>query len=505
MNSIACLDAGTSDPRRAAPFTLRTRFHLREPLGQGGMGIVYRAYDTELAGDVALKTLTQLVPADVFQLKREFRSLADIRHPNLITLFELFADGRNCFFTMELIVGANLIAHLRRPSHSARFDERRYRSCARQLALAIARVHEADKLHRDIKPSNVLVTQAGRLVLLDFGLAVPIPQEGKPMEAGLLAGTPGYMAPEQLRGESLTPAADWYGFGATLFEVATGCLPFDHPVKAIAARPGDVPRARAHLPDFPEDLEQLIVELLAPAAKDRPDGCEVLRRLEPRSSVAPVRLVPPAPTSRPELFSRTSPELATLQAAFDETQRGSQAIARVHGPADAGKTALVRSFADALTRSGAAVLRSRCHPQESVPFNALDGVVDDLSHLLHSQGYNYCAALSRRDCEAVKLVFPVLGRLESSDGSVASRGLTGVEALRRATRALKELLFWVADRQPLVVWIDDAQWGDESSGALLTELLSPPRSPKMLLLLTYRDEDAPASAFLRSLATGEDG
>jgi predicted ATPase len=126
-----------------------------------------------------------------------------------------------------------------------------------------------------------------------------------------------------------------------------------------------------------------------------------------------------------------------------------------------------------------------------VPFNALDGVVDDLSHLLHSQGYNYCAALSRRDCEAVKLVFPVLGRLESSDGSVASRGLTGVEALRRATRALKELLLWVADRQPLVVWIDDAQWGDESSGALL--------------LLTYRDEDAPASAFLRSLAAGEDG
>ncbi len=157
-----------------APSTT-SRFVLRDALGRGGMGVVYRAYDAELGLDVALKALNDLGSEGRSWLKAEFRSLAGIVHPNLVQLHELVVDDQRCFFTMELVRGLDLVEFFL--THSEHGGSRTplaewlqlARESARQLAHALASLHRAGKLHRDVKPSNVLVTDAGRVVLLDFG------------------------------------------------------------------------------------------------------------------------------------------------------------------------------------------------------------------------------------------------------------------------------------------------------------------------------------------------
>ena len=340
------------------------RFRIQERLGEGGMGVVYRAYDSELASDIAVKSLSRVSAHDLYHLKREFRALADIRHPNLIDLYELFAEGRTCFFTMELIVGTDLLAFMRRGSGGV--DEERFRDAARQLALAVSAVHMAKRLHRDIKPSNVMVTQAGRLVLLDFGLAVALSGDGAKSEWSSFAGTRGYMSPEQLRGEAvLTTAIDWYGFGAALFEAATGRLPYANPLRAFGN--GDpVPHARQTAPDFPEDLDQLLADLLHPLAQRRPDGAEVLRRLgiglAPATSGGRSSPVPVAPNA----FEGRLVEFESLRSALAEVRRGKTVVVHLHGPSGIGKSELARRFVGQAGQSGATVLRGKCHPQETV-------------------------------------------------------------------------------------------------------------------------------------------
>jgi len=461
------------------------------------MGVVYRAYDSELGADIALKTLNGLSPNDLYHLKQEFRALADIRHPNLIDFYELFADESVCFFTMELIVGAHLPVYLRaQPRAEAAFAP--LRDMARQLALAVTAVHSRMKLHRDIKPSNVMVTHAGRLVLLDFGLAIALSPDGAKTD-GALAGTMGYMAPEQIRGEGVTTAVDWYGVGATLFEAASGQLPFDHPLKGLT-RGRRTPRVRQLMAEFPEDLDELIADLLHSEASHRPTGPEILQRL----GVAPDATTPSAPApfvTTSATFEGRHAELLTLGEAFDDLRAGKTTIVHVHGPSGIGKSELARRFLEQAAHDGAAVLRGRCHPQETVAFNALDGAIDDLSRLLGLKVWADVPPPDALQAEALIRIFPVLGRVEAiAERAWGIEGSSGAEAFRQASRALKELLAVVGRRQPLVVWIDDAQWGDEGSGTLVRELLAEPGGPTLLLLLTYRSEDREMSPTLQALS-----
>ncbi|HRC59203.1 MAG TPA: protein kinase, partial [Kofleriaceae bacterium] len=151
-------------------------------LGAGGAGVVYRAYDHQLRRTVALKVLRHAVGRDLYRFKREFRSLADIVHPNLVALHELYASSDEWFFAMEMVEGVSFIDWVRpskEPLHgprtrqdiiSAPLDEDRLRKALPQLIDALVALHRVGKLHRDLKPSNVLVTPEGRVVLLDFGL-----------------------------------------------------------------------------------------------------------------------------------------------------------------------------------------------------------------------------------------------------------------------------------------------------------------------------------------------
>jgi hypothetical protein len=477
-------------------------------LGSGSMGVVYRAFDRKRRQTVALKTLKGLSAESLLRFKQEFRTLADLAHPHLVAFHELLGEGERWFFTMELVEGVDFLTWVRGgkvpgPLPSERHE--RLRASLVQLGEGLVVLHNAGKLHRDIKPSNIRVAADGvaadgRLVLLDFGLAAELDVTGHHENVRqVLLGTVAYMAPEQAAGRAVSPASDWYSVGAMLFEALTGRLPYTGTVPEVLHNKQEqpAPHPQALYAELPADLAQLCRELLSRNPANRPSGGEVLTRLGSAGAAghrAPGQL----------LLGRES-HLAALHDTYRAVAAGSPQVVLVHGPSGMGKTALLRAFLRELAEMTAAVvLAGRCYEQESVPYKALDTLVDALSQHLGALPVGEAGDLLPRDVFALARVFPVLHRVRP----IASAPLRYADVLDRqqlrlrAFGALRELLARLARRQPLVLCIDDLQWGDVDSAALLGELLRPPEPPVLLLVGSYRSEDAAGSAFLREFLGG---
>ena len=213
------------------------RFRIVRKLGAGGMGVVFEAVDPERGARVALKTLRSVEPRAAQRFKNEFRSLADLSHPNVIELYELFATDDRLFFSMQLVHGVDLLHWVHAPgSHTVWStdggdsppipDYGRLGEALRQVVLGVDAIHQHGKLHRDLKPANVLVREDGTVVVLDFGLVRDAGNDGDGLTvSGTILGTPAFMSPEQADGKSLTPASDWYAVGVMLYLALTGRLP----------------------------------------------------------------------------------------------------------------------------------------------------------------------------------------------------------------------------------------------------------------------------------------
>ena len=306
----------------AEDFEGTTRFEVRRRLGAGGFGIVYEVMDQDRGEVVALKTLRQMAPRALWRFKNEFRALADVSHPNLVSLYEMLSEDGQWFFTMELVPGVDFLSHARwvaapqrewlsddlslptldvprsavrhaktpligpasrepalQPGPDATAMDR-LRDALPQLVEGIAAIHDVGMLHRDVKPSNVLVTSAGRVVLLDFGLVRGLEREVT--QTGEAVGTPAYMAPEQAAAGPVSAASDWYSVGVMLHEALFGCLPFAGSAAAVMRQKQDEePRLAA---GAPEDLGALCRDLLRRDPSKRPGSAEILDRLHRRGA-----------------------------------------------------------------------------------------------------------------------------------------------------------------------------------------------------------------------------
>ncbi len=251
------------------------QYAVREKIGSGGMGEVYRAWDTRLERDVALKLLPTGSLANEAarrSFRREALSLSRLNHPNIATVHDFHSYEGVDYLVMELIQGQTLDARIRGGS----LPESVVAEIGLQITSALEEAHEHSVIHRDLKPANVMITPKGQVKILDFGIAQLLRQSDENTTATasqhLGAGTLPYMSPEQLRGEPLDPRSDLYSVGVTLYEMATGVRPFHYGTKAAVAadilnRP---PRRPSELnPQVSPALSAIILKCLekVPAAR----------------------------------------------------------------------------------------------------------------------------------------------------------------------------------------------------------------------------------------------
>jgi eukaryotic-like serine/threonine-protein kinase len=513
------------------------RYVIQSCLGRGGFGVVYRAFDRQQNAFVALKTLHRAGADALYRFKREFRALADISHPNLVTLYDLVSDGQQWFFTMELVAGVDFLSYTRRRSALQPLDESAetqtiraetrctlplsetaeahareayakvpavesmacpsdpalLRAATRQLAEGLCELHRAGTLHRDIKPTNVLVTREGRVVILDFGLIAEMSAEG-PGQPHPPAGTPAYMAPEQFTGLP-AEAADWYAVGVMLFVALTGRLPFTGTTSELIVRKRqfDAPDPSELATGIPEDLEALCRDLLRRDHRLRPTGRDVLLRLGALESSVPGQL-----TRAP--FVGREKQLEALSQALASVRRGQTMVALAHGTSGIGKSAMVNRFLNQRgDEPGVVTLAGRCFERESVPYKAFDGVIDLLARYLKRLPPNVLEEVLPPDVSALVRLFPALREVEGAFRAGAVEIADLKELRQRAFAALRELLRRLSERRTLVLFIDDLHWGDADSAALLSDLLQPPHPPRLLLIACYRTEDATTSPLLHAL------
>ncbi len=530
------------DPARsaAASFNGTPRYEIRRRLGSGSFGIVYEAFDRARNSTVALKWLRYADADAIYRFKNEFRRLAEISHPNLVTLFDLESDGDRWFFTMELVRGVPIHTYLRPEMRSPdagtwggsstimRKRAARMRTAAttaaslapgerppldvetgdvrdtfRQLALAVHALHAAGKLHRDLKCQNVLVAPGGRVVLLDFGMVRDL---GQSRSDGLdIAGTPLYMSAEQCAGAPIGPPADWYAFGVMLFRALTGDLPFVGRMFEVMAakqkRDGDPPSELTR--GIPTDLDELCAALLRKDPRMRPTADEVLAVFRAEPSVRASY-----PSFDTEVFVGRRRQLRALEAARRRVDDGLATAAYIHGPSGIGKTALVHHFLDRILADdpAALVLRGRCYERETLPYKALDSVIDDLTQQLMQWSDEECRRVVPPDAQDLVRVFPTLARVPAFFDATRTPSVATdpQEQRRRAVTAFEYMLHRVAERGHVVVFMDDLQWGDGDSAQLVRPLLHGPDDPPVLWIGTYRSDENEQSGYLAAMHGIED-
>ena len=248
--------------------TFAGRYQVTEELGKGGMGRVYKAYDTEIREHVALKVLNPEIASDegvVERFRNELKLARRVSHRNVCRMFDLGRVDDTAYISMEYVSGEDLKTLLRRIGH---LPARKALAFAEQVAEGLAEAHRLGVVHRDLKPQNIMIDREGTTRIMDFGIARALKTKGI-TDPGMIIGTPDYMAPEQFEGKDADQRTDIYALGAILYEMLTSVPPFEGETPLVVAmkHKTEKPRdPRETNPQVPEPLSRLILRCLE---KDR--------------------------------------------------------------------------------------------------------------------------------------------------------------------------------------------------------------------------------------------
>ncbi|HEX8171131.1 MAG TPA: protein kinase [Thermoanaerobaculia bacterium] len=264
-----------------APGTRLGPYTILELLGSGGMGEVYRAEDTRLHRDVAIKVLPAHLEGDATALerfRREARAVASLSHPNILSIFDFGSENGIHYAVTELLHGETLRTRMGRG-----LAPRDALELLLEICEGVAAAHASNIVHRDLKPENIFITDSGRVKVLDFGLArgsaLTAPRsddvtvELRPTEPGIVIGTLGYLAPEQIAGRGATPASDVFALGCILYEMICGRLPFERESSAasmVALMHDDAPRITKSGEPLLRDIDALVQQCLSKSPHERP-------------------------------------------------------------------------------------------------------------------------------------------------------------------------------------------------------------------------------------------
>ena len=500
-------------------------YELQNIIGRGAFGVVYKARHTQNDHLVALKILpshsylNQVEPQQLHRFRNEFRRICRIDHENLVGLQNLSVDGQQWFFTMDLIDGEDFRSYVR---PDGVVNESRLRSCLKQLASGIFKLHDEGLVHRDLKPKNVMVNREGVVKILDFGLAAHLQQGvGQSVSKSLgFAGTEIYAAPEQMFSER-NESTDWYAFGTMIYEALKGETPFrgkNQGEVIYRKQKVDPPPLVGH-PDLPrglDDLAELADGLIARNPEKRTSPVEVSElfglggsSLSWRSashsygsSLAVAEWDEVAHTKGVErLIGRHEQmeQLAKIQRDFKLQRQPS--VTWVVGLSGEGKSTLVDSFLETFRSDNRyLVLSGRCYEQESIPFKGVDCIVDSLISFLLKQSDEQVKRWLPEDLVSLLALFPLLGRVTPIAELGASEG--GMPEQRanqnRAFGALRQLFKNIGADRSIMVWIDDLQWADRDSAIAWLRVLGGDDPPPVLLLGCSRADEFAASPFLQA-------
>ncbi|MCZ6704056.1 MAG: serine/threonine-protein kinase, partial [Ignavibacteria bacterium] len=446
-----------------------SHYRILEKLGEGGMGVVYKAEDTKLKREVAIKFLPHHISLNKEEHHRfeiEAQAAAALNHSNIATVYAIEESDEDVFIAMEYIDGVKLKDKIK--SGPIPVDE--MINIATQIAEGLYAAHKKGIIHRDIKSSNIMITEDGKVKIMDFGLA-KIKGGTELTKIGSTVGTAAYMSPEQAKGEGVDHRTDIWSFGVVLYEMLTGTLPFkgDYEQAVIYSILNEEPEPNKNLGSLAlNKLEQIVMRCLVKSKDVRYESCSKLlsdlKSLNKKQEEIPktdseIKYTEHYFVIEEEIFVGREAQLEFLLEKFKNIRETKESTVFIYGESGIGKSQLVTKALRQISKSGINFIWGRCvfqegglpyHPFVSGIKNSVHNVNDEFINVLLNQSVKCGINLSSR--------IPYIKTfLNLSNESVS---LLHKEQLWDSVLLLLQVF---AAEHPLIFILDDLQWADKTS------------------------------------------
>ena len=480
-------------------------YRLDERIGEGGMGEVFRAFDTRLNRPVAVKVMRarRRSAREVQAFLREARAASALNHPNIVVIHEVgeTAAGDH-YIVQELIEGGTLRSTLK--SGRGPMAVETMIDMGTQIARALSAAHAAGIVHRDVKPENIMIRADGFVKVLDFGLALRTDDTldmtthtHSNVRPGTFTGTPSYMSPESVNGDVVGTAGDIFALGVVLYEMAAGRRPFQGmtPASVVASIVSDqaLPPGRLNQA-IPPAFDELVLQMLRKEPSLRPTAKGVERALAALRAHGPGHAASPVTAAVRRTTVGRESQRARLMGAYTRVKEGRGLIVAVTGEPGIGKTSLVEGFLDELVAWGErpTIARGRCS-ESLAGSEAYLPILEVLDGLLHRHDGLSQTAVVRALAPTwyIQVATVSIGDSTTVEGALSGdvRSMQPAASQERMKRELGAMLQEVSRQQPLVLFVDDLHWADISTVDILNYLAGRFSDMRVLVLTSYRPAD----------------